>query len=181
VIRSAVLFEKAQEDSLTDPLTSLPNRRYMLQHLEQELARAGRRGLELALVLMDLDDFKEINDTRGHQVGDQALRAVAAVLRASIRPYDLCVRYGGDEFVLILLDCGTAQADGRRRALQDAVATMCFSDGPGGGPVPLAVSAGAAVYPGDGSTPEELVAAADRRMYEDKAARRTRGAVALGP
>src|ERR1700674_4775956 len=98
VIYNSIVFEQTQEDSLTDPMTGLPNTRYMLMHLTRELARAGRLRSEVSLIVMDLDRFKEINDRYGHQAGDRALRDVAGALRAVIRPYDICVRYAGDEF-----------------------------------------------------------------------------------
>src|SRR5688500_14845257 len=96
VIHNSIVFEQTQEDSLTDPLTGLPNTRFMFMHLTRELARAERLKAEVALLVMDLDHFKEINDNHGHHVGDRALREVAGVLRAAIRPYDICVRYAGD-------------------------------------------------------------------------------------
>ena len=80
------MFEQTQEDSLTDPLTGLPNTRFMFMHLTRELARAERLKAEVALLVMDLDNFKEINDNHGHHVGDRALREVATVLRSGIRP-----------------------------------------------------------------------------------------------
>src|SRR5436190_8842674 len=86
VIYNSIVFEQTQEDSLTDPLTGLPNTRFMFMHLTRELARAERLKSEVSLLVMDLDSFKEINDTYGHHVGDRALREVAAVLRAGIRP-----------------------------------------------------------------------------------------------
>ena len=78
----------------------------MFMHLTRELARAERLESEVSLLVMDLNDFKEINDTYGHQTGDRALREVAQVLRTTIRPYDICVRYAGDEFIVVLAGCG---------------------------------------------------------------------------
>ena len=92
VIYNSIVFEQTQEDSLTDPLTGLPNTRFMFMHLTRELARAERLKSEVSLLVMDLDNFKDINDTYGHHVGDRALREVATVLRGGIRPYDICVR-----------------------------------------------------------------------------------------
>ena len=109
------MFEQTQEDSLTDPLTGLPNTRFMFMHLTRELARAERLKAEVALLVMDLDNFKEINDNHGHHVGDRALREVATVLRSAIRPYDICVRYAGDEFIVVLSGCGADEADRKRQ------------------------------------------------------------------
>src|SRR6202008_672385 len=111
VIYNSIVFEQTQEDSLTDPLTSLPNPRYRFMHLTRELARADRLKSEVSLLVMDLDAFKEINDTYGHHVGDRALREVAQVLRTAIRPYDICVRYAGDEFIVVLSGCGAGEAE----------------------------------------------------------------------
>ena len=86
VINNSMLFEQTQEDSLTDPLTGLPNTRFLFMHLTRELARAARLGAEVALMVMDLDSFKEINDTHGHHVGDRALCEVARVLRGGHPP-----------------------------------------------------------------------------------------------
>ena len=118
VIHNSIVFEQTQEDSLTDPLTGLPNTRFMFMHLTRELARAERLKAEVALLVMDLDNFKEINDNHGHHVGDRALREVATVLRSGIRPYDICVRYAGDEFIVVLSGCGAgrSRAQARRAA-----------------------------------------------------------------
>src|SRR5204863_6241309 len=86
VIHNSIVFEQTQEDSLTDPLTALPNRRSMFVHLTRELARAERLNAEMALLVMDIDEFKAINDTYGHNVGDRALREMAATLQAGLRP-----------------------------------------------------------------------------------------------
>jgi diguanylate cyclase (GGDEF)-like protein/putative nucleotidyltransferase with HDIG domain len=171
VIYNSVVFEQTQEDSLTDPLTALPNTRYMFMHLTRELARAERLKTEVSLLVMDLDSFKEINDTYGHHVGDRALRDVASVLRTGIRPYDICVRYAGDEFIVVLSGCGGEEAERKRLELQHAVDDLQFEARPGK-LLPLAISVGAAVFPHDGDTYETLLATADSRMYRDKTRRK---------
>jgi diguanylate cyclase (GGDEF)-like protein/putative nucleotidyltransferase with HDIG domain len=171
VIHNSIVFEQTQEDSLTDPLTSLPNRRSMFAHLSRELSRAERLGCEVALIVMDIDEFKAINDTHGHHVGDRALREMAAALHVALRPYDLCVRYAGDEFIIVLADCSAEAAEAKRRELQQRVSEIEL-DVRGGRTVRLAASAGAAVFPHDGVTSETLLAEADHRMYRDKAVRR---------
>ena len=113
-----VVFERTQEDSLTDALTGLPNTRFMFIHLTRELARAERLKSEVALLVMDCDNFKDINDNHGHHVGDRALREVANVLRGGVRPYDICVRYAGDEFIVVLSGCGAEEAERKRLELQ---------------------------------------------------------------
>jgi diguanylate cyclase (GGDEF)-like protein len=174
VIANSIMYEQTREDSLSDPLTGLPNTRFMFMHLNRELSRAERLGSEVSLVVMDLDDFKEINDTYGHHTGDRALREIAAVLRNTIRPYDTCVRYAGDEFVIVLAGCDAAQAEAKRLELQNAVSELYFEARPGK-QIQLGVSAGTAVFPHDGRTYEDLLAVADNRMYRDKSRRKIGG------
>ena len=171
VIHNSIVFEQTQEDSLTDPLTGLPNRRSMFVHLSRELARAERLKGEVALIVMDIDGFKAINDTYGHNVGDHALREMAVALQGALRPYDLCVRYAGDEFIVVLSDCSREAADLKRDELQEKIAEIQL-EVRAGKRLRLAASAGASVFPHDGATYEALLADADQRMYRDKAARR---------
>ena len=171
VIHNSIVFEQTQKDSLTDPLTGLPNTRFMFMHLTRELARAERLKSEVALLVMDLDDFKDINDTHGHHIGDRALRDIAGVLRTAIRPYDICVRYAGDEFIVVLSGCGGEEAERKRVELQKAVDSLPFEPRPGR-TLPLAISVGAAILPHDGDSYEALLATADSRMYRDKTSRR---------
>jgi diguanylate cyclase (GGDEF)-like protein/putative nucleotidyltransferase with HDIG domain len=178
VLHNSIVFERTHEDSLTDPLTSLPNRRSMFTYLARELSRAERLKNELALIVMDIDEFKAINDTHGHHIGDDALRAVAAALQSALRPYDLCARYAGDEFIVVLPECSRQLAETKRRELQERIAAVDI-DVPGGRTICLAASVGVAVYPHDGTSYEALLAEADAHMYRDKAGRR--GLAAIGP
>ena len=171
VVHNSVIFEQTQEDSLTDPLTGLPNTRSLFNHLTRELARAERLKSPVALVVMDLNDFKEINDGFGHHIGDIALRQVGSVLRATIRPYDMCVRYAGDEFIVVLSGCERDEAEQKRAELQKAVDAIVI-DATTGERIQLSISAGVAVYPSDGETYETLLAKADGRMYSDKSGRK---------
>ena len=171
VVNNSIVFEETKRDSLTDPLTGLPNTRFMFVHLTRELARAERLKTEVSLLVMDLDGFKEINDMHGHHVGDKALREVARVLRSGIRPYDICVRYAGDEFVVVLSGCGAEEAQQKQRELQQAIADIPFEVRPGRF-VQLGSSFGNAVFPRDGEAYETLLATADKRMYQDKAQRK---------
>jgi diguanylate cyclase (GGDEF)-like protein/putative nucleotidyltransferase with HDIG domain len=179
VINNSMLFEQTQEDSLTDPLTGLPNTRFLFMHLTRELARAERLKAELSLMVMDLDNFKDINDSHGHHVGDRALCEVARVLRAAIRPYDICVRYAGDEFIVVLSGCGADEAEHKRQELQKNIDETFFEARPGKR-VPLGISVGAAVFPQDGESYESLLATADSRMYQDKSGRKRRGGREMG-
>jgi diguanylate cyclase (GGDEF)-like protein/putative nucleotidyltransferase with HDIG domain len=172
VIHNSIIFEQAQEDSLTDPLTSLPNRRSMFARLTHELARAERLQTQLALIVLDIDEFKRINDTYGHNVGDQALREVADALRNALRQYDLCVRFAGDEFIVVISDCPPEHAELKRVELQQRIGAIEVEVHPGQR-IRLTASAGAAVFPDDGQTYDALLADADRRMYEDKSRRRS--------
>ena len=174
VINNSMLFEQTQEDSLTDPLTGLPNTRFLFMHLTRELARAERLKSEVSLLVMDLDNFKGINDSHGHHVGDRALCEVARVLRTAIRPYDICVRYAGDEFIVVLSGCSADEAESKRAELQQGIDDVYFEARPGKR-VQLGISVGAAVFPQDGESYEALLATADSRMYQDKSRRKRPG------
>jgi diguanylate cyclase (GGDEF)-like protein/putative nucleotidyltransferase with HDIG domain len=171
VIHNSIVFEQTHEAALTDPLTNLPNTRFMVNHIARELSRAERGETEVSLLVIDLNDFKDINDTYGHHVGDRALREVAQVLRGAIRPYDVCVRYAGDEFIVVLAGCGWDEAEYKRLELQGAVASLVFEVKPGVR-MPLSISAGSSVFPHDGNAYEVLMAKADRRMYRNKMTRK---------
>jgi len=186
VIKNSILFEQTQTDSLTDPLTGLPNTRYLFMQLTRELSRAERLQSEISLMVMDLDSFKDINDNHGHHVGDRALCEIARVLRTTIRPYDICVRYAGDEFIVVMSGCGQEEADQKRDELQRTIDAVYFEARPGKR-IHIGVSIGTAVFPHDGDSYEVLLATADSRMYQDKADRKRRArdqvqkAAALGP
>jgi len=171
VIDNAMVFEQTQEASLTDPLTGLPNTRYMFIHLTRELARADRLKGEVALLVLDLNDFKEINDTYGHHIGDRALREVGQALRAAIRPYDICVRYAGDEFIVVLAGCSREEAEHKRVELQQVIDAVTLEVRPNQR-IGISISAGAAVFPHDGDNYETLLAKADSRMYQEKSTRK---------
>jgi diguanylate cyclase (GGDEF)-like protein/putative nucleotidyltransferase with HDIG domain len=173
VIFNSTRFEQTQHESHTDPLTGLPNRRSLDLQFESGLARATRTKSTIGVVVLDLDRLKEINDTYGHEAGDRALRAVGSVLRSTVRQNDLCARFAGDEFVVVMWDCSPEHEERRMLELQSAVGAHPFEPRPGVR-VSLSISAGPSRFPVDGSTFEELLAAADERMYHDKAGRRSR-------
>ena len=170
VVSNSLVFEQTQEESLTDPLTGLPNRRSMMSRIASEISRSERLQGELAVIVLDVDGFKQINDSYGHAVGDQVLREISRALLGSLRTYDMCVRFAGDEFVVVLGDCSPDAAELKRQELQRHVESIEVELDS----VVLRVgaSAGAAVYPHDGRTYDALIATADRRMYTDKALRR---------
>lgn len=173
VIRNATMFEKAREDSLTDSLTGLPNSRSFVDYMQREIARARRHESHCAMLVLDLDNFKEINDRWGHRVGDRALQHIADVLSCVIRRYDLCARYAGDEFIIAFSQCDHEAAASRCADLQEEIRRHQFEPAPGV-TWHLNVSIGVAVYPDDGASFESLLEKADRRMYRNKnAARRS--------
>jgi diguanylate cyclase (GGDEF)-like protein len=167
VIFNSVVFEQTQEDSLTDPLTGLPNSRFMFMHLTRELPRAERLKSEIALVLIDMNGFRGIKGTHGRLVANRALCEVAGVLRAAIRPYDFCVRYEDDEFVVVLSGCGAEEAERKRLELKTAIDELVFEPRLGKR-LQLGISAGAAIFPHDGQTYEALFSMAETRMQRDK-------------
>jgi diguanylate cyclase (GGDEF)-like protein len=165
--RNFISYLEHVRHSVTDPLTGLPNQRHMVAHLERELTQARYAGRPFAVLFIDLDDLKMMNDRGGHATGDAAINRVAACLKNAIRTHDVCARCGGDEFVVVLHDCGFADANARREELQNAVRSIVIDLEPGIR-TSLSISAGAAVYPDDGDTQEQLLAVADARMYQDK-------------
>lgn len=159
-LRRVRLIESVRSLSLTDPLTGLGNRRHMEVVMAHAWA-AARRGEPLVVMALDLDGFKEINDAQGHDAGDAILCAVASALRAEARGSDVVVRYGGDEFLVILPGGSTEGA----LALAERVRRRV--DGR------IGISAGIAPYAPEMEAPDHLVREADRRLYEAKARRRT--------
>jgi diguanylate cyclase (GGDEF)-like protein len=164
--RADKLLQVLESQALTDALTGLANRRSFDTDLLRLGPRAQRKNLPFALLTLDLDHFKAINDTWGHAVGDQALQAVAAAMTGAARAEDVVARLGGDEFVMLL----QADRDGALRvaeAVRTAVAAITSL--PGG---PPGLSIGIAVLPGDADTVDGLVAASDRALYAAKTAGR---------
>jgi diguanylate cyclase (GGDEF)-like protein/putative nucleotidyltransferase with HDIG domain len=171
VIANSTRYEQTRHESQTDALTGLPNRRSFERQLRAGMARAVSAQNAATLVVLDLDRLKEINDTYGHEAGDRALRAIGAVLRSTVRETDLCARFAGDEFVLVLWDCRPEHQQARVADVQTAVSAFPFEPRQGVR-VPLSISAGCARFPQDGVTLDELLISADERMYQDKASRR---------
>ena len=149
--------------ALFDPLTGLYNRRYAEQRLKAEIARSERQGLAMIVALLDLNDFKKINDGYGHQAGDLVLKEFAKCLTASTRGSDLAVRWGGDEFMLLLLDCKMDQLSVVLTRLRGLTVEI------GGQTLPVSFSIGCKAYePGYGI--DQMIEEADRNLYTHKAA-----------
>jgi diguanylate cyclase (GGDEF)-like protein len=161
--RIATLVDRLEEAARTDPLTGLPNRRAFDERLGGEIARIERSRGAVSLLVLDLDHFKELNDTAGHLSGDDALRVVAGVLRAGIRAGDWPARIGGDEFAVVLPGAGEAEATMIAERLRAGIAAA-FA----GATVPLAASVGGAARSGAEIDGEELHGEADRALYEAK-------------
>jgi diguanylate cyclase (GGDEF)-like protein/PAS domain S-box-containing protein len=149
-----------------DPLTGLPNRALFLDRLQQALASGKRHGQRLALLFLDLDRFKEINDTQGHAIGDRALVEAARRLQATVRGEETLARLGGDEFVVIAMGAGQSAAALIAERLQKALSEPLAINGR---VFTLKASIGIAIFPEDGRTPEELLKHADIAMYRAKA------------
>lgn len=162
-VRVEVLLDALSAQAREDPLTGLPNRRAFDDHLQRLVAAAGRSGEPLSLLLVDVDRFKEVNDSRGHMIGDQVLCAVAGALRAGGREADIVARIGGDEFAIILPSCSLEDALPVGAAAADRVAARTTRMG-----APVSVSVGAATLPAGALTALELFAAADRALYASK-------------
>ncbi|MFC6772805.1 diguanylate cyclase domain-containing protein [Methylobacterium gregans] len=150
-----------------DPLTGLPNRLHFREQLDQEIARAKRTGTAFALHCLDLDRFKLVNDTLGHQAGDQLLKVVAQRIRSVLRTEDTVARLGGDEFVIIQTGCTRAEDAGR--LAERVIAAMLPPVDLGGYPAGVGVSIGIALAPRDGLEADGLYAHADQALYRAKA------------
>jgi diguanylate cyclase len=152
--------------ALHDELTGLPNRRLFADRLSTAIERANRTRSRLALIILDLNGFKKINDTLGHQAGDQVLREVSVNLRKSVRACDTLARLGGDEFVIVAADVEQGQAlDHFMEAVQRALDRSVQVEGR---PMVMTASIGMAVYPEDAQDSIRLVRVADQRMYASK-------------
>src|SRR5438874_7967263 len=156
-----------RELAVTDPLTGLANHRQLIQALEGEIRRSRRTAQPLAVVLLDLDGLKQINDRHGHLAGSLAIRRVAEALLGSCRATDTAARFGGDEFALVLPETGEAAAWHVARGVVDRLATDAEKPN-------LSISVGVAVYPGHGETVEALLNAADVALYETKERRKSK-------
>lgn len=155
------LFQEIRRLAVSDSLTGLANYRHLIDSLENEIQRTGRTGRAFAILLLDLDGLKKINDQFGHLAGTRALSRVAKVLRSQSRAIDTAARQGGDEFALILPETTERGA----QEVLERVRNLAANDGE---QPPISLSAGFALYPRDANTAEKLMEAADRALYEMK-------------
>jgi len=168
-IENALRFRQAESSATTDYLTSLPNARSLFLQLDEELSKGRRDEEPLAVIVLDLDGFKQINDRYGHIEGNRVLRAVGNGLKAACRKHDYVARMGGDEFVILLPGLGAHDIETRTAQLRAVVSNVCrerFSTDA------LTASVGAAHFPQDGADAEQILSEADRRMYKEKAVHR---------
>ena len=171
------LRETLQNQAIRDPLTGLYNRRYLEETLDRELHRSRRLKAHLGVVMMDLDHFKDFNDTFGHAAGDALLSALADVLTTGIRSEDIVCRYGGEEFLLVMPGAALPATQERAENLRQAVQALQvkYQDRLLKSPT---LSLGVAIFPDHGVTAEEVIAAADAALYRAKQAGRDRVEIA---
>jgi diguanylate cyclase (GGDEF)-like protein/putative nucleotidyltransferase with HDIG domain len=166
-LSNAVQHAQAESNALTDPLTALPNARYLALRFDEEAARARRNSRPFQVVMLDLDDFKIVNDSFGHKTGDKMLREVARIIQAQLREYDFLARYAGDEFVAIVQELVEDQVEDLRGRIETAVSEFSLRVS-NGGRARVGISVGTATYGADGETLDQLLVAADQAMYRAK-------------
>ena len=167
--------EQSQHQAMRDSLTGLLNHRAILGELEKELARSVREGHPVGVMMADLDNFKDVNDTFGHAAGDVVLCETARKIEASIRPYDTIGRYGGEEFVVVLPGCALDEAVKRAESIREFVCGQSVSVGETS--IPITMSIGVAVTQGDAEH-SQILRAADEALYAAKNSGRNRVAAA---
>lgn len=168
LLRRKQLMDTLRSEASRDPLTGLYNRRRLAVEMQRELARAKRYNLRLAVIMLDMDDFKHYNDTNGHPAGDEVLKQLADLLTAHTREADTVCRYGGEEFIVLMsqtgLEGGLAGAENIRRQVADHLFTGGVNQ-PGGH---LTISLGVAVFPDHGENADDLLCAVDQALYRAK-------------
>ncbi len=169
LVKASKMLQEAQHRAFHDPLTGLANRVLFNELVDQQLAICQRTASPLAILYIDLDGFKAVNDMHGHATGDELLRGVTARLRTALRPSDVVARLGGDEFAALLINTGMEGALTVVRKLADSLA-LRYTVGPLA--VEISASIGIAVYPDSGTNSAELLHRADEAMYESKSERR---------
>ncbi len=165
-LRRIKLYQDIEKIAITDGLTELYTRRYFEERFQEEIKRSLRRNIKMALLMIDVDYFKKINDTYSHLTGDQVLHSIAEIIKENIRGIDVAGRYGGEEFSVVLPDTdqeGAYYAAERiRRAVEDAIIRAYDSE------LRVTVSIGLATFPKDGRNMEDLIDHADTALYQAK-------------
>jgi len=174
-IQNAHYVERVKQLAYLDGLTGIFNRRYFELRITEEIERSRRFGMGMAVIMVDIDQFKRLNDEFGHLLGDEVLRQVSSIFHQQLRKIDVVCRYGGEEFAILLSQTNLQHAFSVGEKLRRMVETWQFP----GVPRPVTISAGAASYPDHGTTRDELVKAADAGLYAAKLAGRNR--VLLAP
>ncbi len=172
-IENAQEVARAQRLTITDDVTDLFNSRHLYSELERTLEYSRTQAKPLSLVFLDLDRFKRVNDEHGHLVGSELLGKVGRRIRELCRPTDLCFRFGGDEFVVLMPGSTREEALRMTQSIHANLARTVFKVG-AGLELNIEASAGIAAYPGDGRTTHAILSAADRRMYHVKSSGRGR-------
>jgi len=172
VLEAKRLMETLRESNLRDPLTGLHNRRFLEELVETLVAQVHRRKQHMAILMLDLDYFKMVNDSHGHDAGDSLLKAVAKVLGQSVRASDYVVRYGGEEFLIVLQETTGDQAVVVAEKIRERVAEMKVQVA--GGMLQKTISIGIADFPGDSDTFWQTVKFADVALYNAKDTGRNR-------
>lgn len=176
-IENASIFQRTQELSFVDPLTRVYNRRYFEERLTREISRAERYHRPFQILLIDVDNFKSINDRLGHQYGDFVLSKIAQILREELRASDVVARYGGDEFIVLLPESEGLASDRVMFKLRRALRSYPWKEFDAY-EMRLGLTVGVAAYPEEGLTPKELVAFADKELYKFKDRAKQRDAAA---
>jgi diguanylate cyclase (GGDEF)-like protein/putative nucleotidyltransferase with HDIG domain len=166
-LSNAMHHAEAESNALTDPLTGLPNARYIALRFDEEASRARRNSRPFQVVMLDLDDFKIVNDTFGHKVGDKMLREMGRIIQGQLREYDFLARYAGDEFVAIVQELVGNQVEDLRSRIETAVKEFSLHVR-GVGQARVGISVGTATYGIEGETLDQLLVAADQAMYRAK-------------
>ena len=167
-LTTAQKYDRIRREVVTDPLTNLYNRRFFEKRAAEEVARSLRNQVPVTLLMLDIDYFKRINDTYGHQTGDKVLQHIAQHLRDSVRKTDICGRFGGEEFVLILPDTPGRNAVFMADRLRRGVADILYTGLGIPADVAITVSGGVATCPRDVTTVEDLIRRADEALYQAK-------------
>jgi len=166
LMERSILYEKLQKISITDSLTSLANRRYFMYRYEEEFKRSKRMHLKFSLIMIDVDNFKLLNDTKGHMVGDMVLREVSNILKDNVRDIDFVARYGGEEFIIILPETDKSSAVYAAERIREKISVKnikAYDEN-----IKITLSFGVSSFPENASSLDMLLEVADKALYQSK-------------